>query len=390
MANLQVTLSPVPPSPAQPISLPINIAIHNPANTPVTFLNWGTPFDPRATLLGVFQINDTSTNDPVPLDTIKFTRQLPPSRDDLVEIPAESSTERTVTIPRVPLEQGHEYAVQAKGIWHGIWECTRDEVTDAQLERLGEARGEFESERAVFKMQMGIDIPTDAARVLAVLSAGGTAIIPSSVGYGIVATDPLALQRIFTAKRRQPHKRHAVIGSYALHRELHVLPAEHAALVRLLAVDLNLPLGVIAPYRGDHPLMRKLDAETLAASSVDGTVAMLVNGGPFQEELVRVTAAAGMALLGSSANLTGQGTKTVVEEIEPEVREAADIVVDYGRVRDGWPRASSTMVDFERMRVVRFGACYEVIRDVVGRFAGLDWPEDPGRTALFSGRTDCL
>jgi tRNA A37 threonylcarbamoyladenosine synthetase subunit TsaC/SUA5/YrdC len=220
-----------------------------------------------------------------------------------------------------------------------------------------------------------IDIPTDAARVLSVLLAGGIAIIPSSVGYGIVATESTALQRIYTVKRRQPHKRHAIIGSYALHRETHVLPPDKMDLVRLLTVDLNLPLGVIAPYRRDHPLIARLDEETLAASSMDGTMAMLVNGGPFQEGLVRVAAAGGRAVLGSSANLTGQGTKTVVEEIEPEIREAADIVVDYGRVRDGWPRASSTMVDFESMRVVRVGACYEVIRDVVQRFAGVQWPD---------------
>lgn len=220
-----------------------------------------------------------------------------------------------------------------------------------------------------------IDIPTDAARVFTVLSAGGIGIIPSSVGYGIVATEAPALQRIYTVKRRQPHKRHAIIGSYALHREIHVLPADKMDLVRLLTVDLNLPLGVIAPYRWDHPLIARLDADTLEASSVNGTMAMLINGGPFQEELVRVAAAAGRAVLGSSANLTGQGTKTVVEEIEEIIREAADIVVDYGRVRDGWPRASSTMVDLGAMRVVRVGACYEVIHDVVKRFAGVQWPD---------------
>ncbi|EBA27382.1 hypothetical protein LV164_000372 [Aspergillus fumigatus] len=224
-------------------------------------------------------------------------------------------------------------------------------------------------------MQTTIDIPTDAARVFSILAQGGIGIVPSSVGYGIIATEPPALQRIYTVKRRQPHKRHAIIGSYALHREIHVLPPDKMALVRWLTVDLNLPLGVIARYRRDHPLLARLDEETRAASSMDGTMAMLVNGGPFQEELVRVAAAAGRAVLGSSANLTGQGTKTVVEAIEEEIREAADIVVDYGRVRDGWPRASSTMVDFEAMRVVRVGACYEAIHDVVKRFAGLNWPD---------------
>ncbi|KAH2668884.1 hypothetical protein KXV32_004660 [Aspergillus fumigatus] len=122
-----------------------------PLARPVTFVNWGTPFDPKANLLGVFQINDTATDHPITLDTIKFQRRLPPSREDLVEIPAESSMERTITIPHVPLEEGHEYAVQAKGIWHGIWECARNQVTDAQLQELDQ-RGEFESERALFKV----------------------------------------------------------------------------------------------------------------------------------------------------------------------------------------------------------------------------------------------
>ncbi|EAW10800.1 uncharacterized protein ACLA_052730 [Aspergillus clavatus NRRL 1] len=150
MSALQVTLSPSPPT-TQPITLPINIAIHNPTTNPITFLNWGTPFDPRADLLGVFQINDTNTDTSLPLDTIKISRALPPSKDDLVEVPAESSVEKTVAVPNVPLEEGHEYAVQAKGIWHGLWECRKDDVADSHLKDLKGAQGKFESEKAVFK-----------------------------------------------------------------------------------------------------------------------------------------------------------------------------------------------------------------------------------------------
>ncbi|EAW10801.1 uncharacterized protein ACLA_052740 [Aspergillus clavatus NRRL 1] len=233
---------------------------------------------------------------------------------------------------------------------------------------------------------MSPNISTDAQRVLDILTNGGIAIIPSSVGYGIVATDPCALARIYTVKQRAPHKRHAIIGSYPLHRALHLLPSEKQELTRALTVTLDLPLGIIAPYRADHPLLRNLDAETLSQSTVGHTVAMLVNGGPFQEELVRLATAAGKLVLGSSANISGQGTKAVVEEIEEEVRRAADVVVDYGRVRYGKPRASSTMVDVGKMALVRFGACYEVIRDVMKRFYGVFWPEDPGREVLFSGR----
>lgn len=233
-----------------------------------------------------------------------------------------------------------------------------------------------------------IDIAGDARCVFDILKNGGIAIIPANVGYGIVALDPAALQRVFTVKQRKPHKKHAMIGSYSLHRQLHTLPPREKGMVKFLTVDLDLPLGVIAPFRTDHPIIQKLDKDTLAQSSVDGTLSMLVNGGRFQEELSRLATDAGLPLLGSSANLTGKGTKTTVEDIEPEIRNAADIIIDYGRQRYGHPRPSSTMFDFKHMRLLRFGACYDVVQDVFRRFYGVELPDDPGRDALFSGRLD--
>lgn len=156
-------------------------------------------------------------------------------------------------------------------------------------------------------------------------------------------------------------------------------------MVRLLTVDLDLPLGVVAPFRADHHLVRRLGDTTLSKSTINDTLSMLVNGGNLQEELSRLTTAAGLPLMGSSANISGTGTKLVVEEIEPEVQAAADLVIDYGRQRYGHPRASSTMIDFASMRVVRFGACYDVICDVFQRFYKIQLPEDPGPAILSSG-----
>ncbi|KAB8231313.1 uncharacterized protein BDW43DRAFT_301774 [Aspergillus alliaceus] len=230
-----------------------------------------------------------------------------------------------------------------------------------------------------------VNIVHDARRTLNVLSNGGIAIIPASVGYGIVATDPIALDRIFTTKRRKPHKRHAMIGSYLLHDTIHILPPQEKDMVRLLTVDLDLPLGVVAPFRNDHPIIQRLGPDILSQCTVDGTMSMLVNGGKFQEELSRLAAESGLPLMGSSANLTGMGTKCVVEDIEKEVLEAADIIIDYGRQRFNHPRPSSTMVDFQKMEVVRFGACYDVIQDAFHRFYGITLPDDPGREVLLSG-----
>lgn len=225
----------------------------------------------------------------------------------------------------------------------------------------------------------------DAQDVFRVLQNGGIAIIPNNVGYGIVAIDPGAIRRIFVAKRRQPHKRHAMIGNYNLHKQIHDLSLREAEMVRLLTVDLDLPVGVVASYRPDHPIIQRIPHDLLDESSIKGTMAMLVNGGELQEELSKLATNADLPLFGSSANLTGTGTKATVEDIEPEIRTVADIIVDYGRQRYSHPRPSSTMINFNELRVLRFGACYEVIQDVFSRFCGLSLPNDPGRDVLFSG-----
>ncbi|OQE44968.1 hypothetical protein PENCOP_c002G04180 [Penicillium coprophilum] len=170
----------------------------------------------------------------------------------------------------------------------------------------------------------------DARAVLEVLKRGGIAIIPMNVGYGITAIDPDALDRIFRTKRREPHKGHVMVGSYLLHREIHLLAPQEAGIVKLLTVDLNLPLGVVAPYRLDHPIIQKLPTDILAKSVVEDTLALLVNGGALLYELSRLATIEKLPLMGSSANITGTGVKIVVEDIEPEILKVADIVIYYG------------------------------------------------------------
>lgn len=225
----------------------------------------------------------------------------------------------------------------------------------------------------------------DAQRVFQVLQHGGIAIIPTSVGYGIVAIDQDALSHIFTTKRRQAHKRHAMIGSYTLHQKIHRLSPLAQKMVKNIAVDLDLPIGVVAPYNTEHPIIQKMSPRTLAESTVDGTLAMLVNGGPLQEHLCQLTTEAELPLLGSSANLTGTGTKILVQDIEVEIRDIADIVIDYGRAKFSHPRPSSTMIDFDGLKALRYGACYDVIQDFLWRFYNISLPSDPDREVLSSG-----
>ena len=230
-----------------------------------------------------------------------------------------------------------------------------------------------------------IDPIADAQRVFEVLKRGGLGIVPVDVGYATVAIETEAIERAFNTKKRGAHKRHAMLGSWELSQAVHVLPPDRHRMTKLLVHDLDLPLGLVAPFKEDHPIIQKLGKETLERSSVEGTLAMLVNVGPLIDELARLSLASGLPMMGSSANLTGKGTKSRVEDIEPEILEAADIVINYGKIKYSAPRTSSTMFDFKNMRLIRFGACYDVIKDAFQRFYGIELPEDPGKETLFSG-----
>lgn len=174
-------------------------------------------------------------------------------------------------------------------------------------------------------------------------------------------------------------------GSYALHREVHTLGRGEQEIVDAVVLDAALPLAVVGPYDATHPVVAAIEPETLAASTVDDTLAMLVNGGSLQDAVVRIAHANGTPLLGSSANLTGTGTKFRAQDIEQPIVDAVDLIVDYGLRKYHLYRRSSTMIDCTTMTVVRIGACYELISDIFANRFGIDLPVDPGWDALPSG-----
>jgi tRNA A37 threonylcarbamoyladenosine synthetase subunit TsaC/SUA5/YrdC len=230
-----------------------------------------------------------------------------------------------------------------------------------------------------------LDIAGDARRVVAAVKAGGVAIIPTDVGYAGVGGCHAALMRFFHAKGRGAHKRNAMLGNLDLHDELHLLDARPKAMIRTLVEDYDLPISAVAGFRADHPLLLALGADALAASTDGGTLAMLMNVGPFLNAVTREATAQGQPLFGSSANLTGTGTRFRAVDIQPEITGIAEVVVDYGLQKFHRYRRSSTMVDFRTMEVIRIGSCYELIADVLKRHFDVDLPPDPGLEALPSG-----
>lgn len=212
-----------------------------------------------------------------------------------------------------------------------------------------------------------LNLRADAQRALDVMTAGGIAILPNDVGYSLIAAQRPALRRIFDTKKRAPSKLNAMLGNDALHRELQIVSERGRAIVEAITQDYELPLGLIAPCRIDHPLLRQLDSDTFERSTKDNTLLMLLNAGAFHREITALSLERQTLLFGSSANLSMHGTKFRVEDMEPEITAIADLIVDYGLMKYHTWEASSTLLNCETLEVVRHGSCFENIADILQR-----------------------
>lgn len=212
-----------------------------------------------------------------------------------------------------------------------------------------------------------LDFANEAKRAMDVMQRGGISILPNDVGNSLIAATAPALNKIFETKRRKPEKLNAMLGNDDLHRQIHVVSRRGRDIVTAITQDYNLPLGLIAPCRSDHPLLKRLDADTYRRSTKDGTLLMLVNAGRLHARITRQSLERETLLFGSSANLSMQGTKFRVEDIEPEITGIAGIIIDHGLMKYHLWQASSTLLNCETLEVVRLGSCYENIADVVQR-----------------------
>ena len=113
-----------------------------------------------------------------------------------------------------------------------------------------------------------------------------------------------------------------------------------------------------------------------------GTLDLLLNAGPLHRELTRLSRERMLPVLGSSANRSLLGSKFRLEDVEAEIRETADLEVDYGLCRYANERGiSSTIIDLVSWEVHRYGVCFDQIADILARHFRIELLHKPG-TAL--------
>ncbi|MEM7190710.1 MAG: Sua5/YciO/YrdC/YwlC family protein [Pseudomonadota bacterium] len=219
----------------------------------------------------------------------------------------------------------------------------------------------------------GYPIEEDAARVFKTVQDGGVAIFPVSVGYAIVGHSEEAIQRAYRVKQRSFEKPCGNFGDWELFNEMLVVSDEAREMVRVIIQDHDLPFSVVAPFREDHPVVQSMPPFTFKNATKAGTMDLLMNAGPLHNQIARLARENNFCVSGSSANVSLTGSKFRLEDVQDQVRDAADLQIDYGLVPFHNPDGlGSTIVDLTNFKTVRVGCVYDRIAQIILDECGVD------------------
>ena len=176
---------------------------------------------------------------------------------------------------------------------------------------------------------------------LEVLRNGGVILYPTDTvwGIGCDATDPEAVAKIYSIKKREDSKSLVLLASDMDMICRYVKEVPEMA-IQLVEVN-DKPMTIIYPgaIAGEKGVM-KADRRALAFNTVaeDGTVGIRIPMMDFCQQLV---SRFGRPIVSTSANISGEATPKKYAEISEEIKSAADHIVDPSLEKGATGQSSS-------------------------------------------------
>lgn len=218
----------------------------------------------------------------------------------------------------------------------------------------------------------------DARHAFRVMVSGGVAVLPLSVSYAIFAHTALGVERIYQLKQRPQTKPNGVIGNWDIFTQVFEVSPRDRDLVDCITRDHDLPLSVVAPFNPHHDWLRTVEYGALRRSTKGFTMDLLMNAGPLHNELARMSLEAAKPLMGSSANVSGSGSKFRLDDVQDSLRQGCDLVLGYGvSPYANEMQMGSTILELPGWRVLRWGGCFEAQARLVEKHFGVVLPPRP-------------
>lgn len=198
----------------------------------------------------------------------------------------------------------------------------------------------------------------DLDRAYAVVQGSGLLLIKHDIGYGLTGRSERSIRRMFELKGRSPKKPCVVPGTREVLQDL--CPDIHPDAWDWAWAQAGWTiLAVIGTLDPQSRLWLSLPPWVRQHTNRDGSVAVFLKPGAFVEALVERAVTDRTILVGSSANLSGQGNTFRPDDLAPSLIEGADLFLDHGVARYENPeRMATTMIDLRTLQIVRRGVNY--------------------------------
>ena len=165
---------------------------------------------------------------------------------------------------------------------------------------------------------------TDLSRAVETLQNGQVLLYPTDTvwGLGCDASNDTAITQIFEIKKRSQSKSMIVIFDTVAMVEKHFgkLPAD---LLEFLATQTR-PTTIVYPYIAKNDNEQNKISQLLVASG--DTLAFRIADDDFCRDLIKQF---GSPIVSTSANISGQPTAAIFEQISENIKKSANYIVEY-------------------------------------------------------------
>lgn len=201
-----------------------------------------------------------------------------------------------------------------------------------------------------------------AVRAYEVVRDGGVVLLPTDVGFGLIACTDAAIARIYELKGRPASKPCVTVANAAILEDLAELPGGDRTRSWIDRVARRAPIALVNLVRRESSLLARLSEYALGQVTTAGTIATFLNAGLLVGIVAELALLDGRIVAGSSANAAFTGNNYDLDDVPESIQRGVDLVIPGERARYAHPRRiATTILDMTRGEFIREGIEFEMI-----------------------------
>ncbi len=186
--------------------------------------------------------------------------------------------------------------------------------------------------------------------VFDILSDDGVIVLPSKLGYAILALTSAGQKKLYALKQRPLSKPSGILATQNIFNAL-----SHSDFKKEVS-KFNYPIGIIEKINSSHPQIRRVSN----FNQLNGKLAFFMKMDPFMTRLAEYAWSKGYLVTISSANKAGEGNCFQFKNLHPDFIHKADLIIkgdDLSLVkeRSNIDRITSTIIDLTTRSIFREG-----------------------------------